>query len=111
MQTGPSHHDPGDKFRLRRPGFRRRGEPEGPSPGECNGFFARLTLACRRRGWRLEWTGERRATASWDSVITPDGIGRVVAGDREISFFLEYDRGTENHDPLENKTWRYHIVG
>jgi predicted transcriptional regulator len=78
---------------------------------ECNGFFARLTLACRRRGWRLEWTGERRACASWDSIISPDGIGRVVAGDREISFFLEYDRGTENHDQLETKTYRYRIVG
>ena len=78
---------------------------------ECNGFFARLTLACRRRGWRLEWIGERRACSSWDSIISPDGIGRVVAGDREISFFLEYDRGTENHDQLENKTHRYRIVG
>lgn len=78
---------------------------------ECNGFFARLTLACRKRGWKFEWTGERRACASWDTVISPDGIGRVVAGDREISFFLEYDRGTENHDQLENKTYRYHIVG
>ena len=78
---------------------------------ECNGFFARLTLACRRRGWRLEWIGERRACSSWDSIISPDGIGRVVAGDREISFFLEYDRGTENHDQLENKTSRYRIVG
>jgi hypothetical protein len=71
---------------------------------ECNGFFARLTLACRRRGWRLEWIGERRACSSWDSIISPDGIGRVVAGDREISFFLEYDQ-------LENKTSRYRIVG
>jgi Replication-relaxation len=78
---------------------------------ECNGFFARLTLACRRRGWRLEWIGERRACSSWDSIISPDGIGRIVAGDREISFFLEYDRGTENHDQLENKTYRYRIVG
>jgi hypothetical protein len=78
---------------------------------ECNGFFARLTLACRRRGWRLEWTGERRATASWDSIITPDGIGRVVAEEREISFFVEYDRGTENHNQLENKTARYRLVG
>jgi predicted transcriptional regulator len=78
---------------------------------ECNGFFARLTLACRRRGWRLEWIGERRACASWDSIVSPDGIGRVVAGDLEISFFLEYDRGTENHGQLENKTSRYRIVG
>jgi predicted transcriptional regulator len=30
---------------------------------------------------------------------------------REISFFLEYDRGTENHDQLENKTCCYRLVG
>jgi hypothetical protein len=28
-----------------------------------------------------------------------------------MSFFLEYDRGTENHDQLENKTHRYRLVG
>jgi len=84
---------------------------------ECNGFFARLALVCRRRGWELEWTGERRAAARWDSpgslgpVINPDGIGRIIAGGREISFFLEYDRGTENHDQLERKIERYRIVG
>jgi predicted transcriptional regulator len=84
---------------------------------ECNGFFARLTLACRRRGWSLEWTGERRAIAQWDSpnsigpIISPDGIGRIVSGRREISFFLEYDRGTENHAQLENKIDRYRLVG
>jgi len=78
---------------------------------ECNGFFARLTLACRRRGWKLEWTGERRAAARWYEHITPDGIGRIISGGREISFFLEYDRGTENHGQLENKIERYRIVG
>jgi hypothetical protein len=55
--------------------------------------------------------GERRATRRWDSVISPDGIGRIAAGDREISFFLEYDRGTENHEQLADKTYRYRIVG
>jgi Replication-relaxation len=44
-------------------------------------------------------------------VISPDGIGRIVTEDREISFFFEYDRGTENHDQLENKTCRYRLVG
>jgi hypothetical protein len=84
---------------------------------ECNGFFARLTLACRRRGWRLEWTGERRAAAQWDSsmsygpLISPDGIGHIVAGGREISFFLEYDRGTENHGQLASKIERYRLIG
>jgi hypothetical protein len=77
---------------------------------ECNEFFARLSFACRRCGWSLEWTGERRATVRWHEHITPDGIGRLLARGREISFFLEYDRGTENHDQLENKIERYRIV-
>jgi hypothetical protein len=44
-------------------------------------------------------------------IISPDGIVRIAAGRREISFFLEYDRGTENHDQLENKIDRYRLVG
>jgi len=83
---------------------------------ECNGFFARLALACRRRGWTLTWTGERRAAAEWSletwggPIVTPDGIGRVTGGGREASFFLEYDRGTENHDRLESKIDRYRRI-
>jgi len=83
---------------------------------ECNGFFARLAFTCRRRGWRLEWTGERRAAAEWDSsltggpLVTPDGKGRIVAGEREVSFFLEYDRGTEHLEQLELKIERYRLV-
>jgi Replication-relaxation len=83
---------------------------------ECNGFFAHLAFACRRRGWKLEWTGERRAAAEWDSsltggpLITPDGKGRILAGEREVSFFLEYDRGTEHFDQLELKIERYRLI-
>jgi hypothetical protein len=101
-----------EKFRFKKARiFDVVGSPRLRHRVECNGFFARLTLACRMRGWRLEWIGERRATGSWDSHITPDGIGRIVAGESEFSFFLEYDRGTENHDQLENKTYRYRLVG
>lgn len=66
----------------------------------------------RRREERPSRTGERRAAAQSDSsmsmgpVISPDGIGRIVAGKREISFFLEYDPGTENHTQLENGSYR-----
>jgi len=83
---------------------------------ECNGFFARLTFACRLRGWRMEWTGERRAAAEWYAslvggpLVTPDGIARISGGGREVSFFLEYDRGTEHHDQLERKIDRYRIL-
>jgi predicted transcriptional regulator len=101
-----------DKFKFKKARiFDVVGSPRLRHRVECNGFFARLTLACRRHRWRLEWIGERRACSSWDSIISPDGIGRIVAGDREFSFFLEYDRGTENHDQLENKTSRYRIIG
>ena len=83
---------------------------------ECNGFFAHLAFTCRRRGWDLQWTGERRAAAEWDSsltggpLITPDGKGRILAGEREASFFLEYDRGTEHLEQLELKIERYRLV-
>jgi predicted transcriptional regulator len=101
-----------DKFRFKKARiFDVVGSPRLRHRVECNGFFARLMFACRTRGWKLEWTGERRAADRWDSVIFPDGIGRLVAEDREISFFLEYDRGTENHDQLANKTYRYRLVG
>jgi hypothetical protein len=83
---------------------------------ECNTFFARLAFACRRRGWSLQWTGERRAARQWESSLTieplirPDGIGRIGAGERHVSFFLEYDRGTENHQQLDMKIERYRLV-
>lgn len=83
---------------------------------ECNGFFAHLTFACRSREWTLTWTGERRAAAEWSleswggPIVTPDGIGRVTGAGREVSFFLEYDRGTEHHDRLESKIHRYRRI-
>jgi hypothetical protein len=77
---------------------------------ECNDVFARLALACRRRGWSLTWTGERQAAHQWDDVVRPDGIGRVSSRTREVSFFLEYDRGTENHGRLDAKIARYQFV-
>ncbi len=77
---------------------------------ECNGVFARLALACRRRGWRFTWIGERRAAHQWSDAVRPDGIGRVSGQGREVSFFLEYDRGTENHGRLEFKIARYQFV-
>ena len=44
------------------------------------------------------------------ALVIPDGIGRMSGGGREISFFLEYDRGTEHHDQLERKIDRYRIL-
>jgi hypothetical protein len=51
---------------------------------ECNGFFARFTFACRKRGWSLEWTGERRilpAVGQNDpdlyGALTADAVART----------------------------------
>jgi predicted transcriptional regulator len=77
-----------DKFKFKKARiFDVVGSPRLRHRVECNGFFARLTLACRRRGWRLEWTGERRATASWNSVITP-GRARPRGGGRPRDLVL-----------------------
>jgi hypothetical protein len=44
--------------------------------------------------------------------IIPDAVGRVaVAGGREISFWLEVDRGTLRGRALTRKLTRYYIVG
>jgi hypothetical protein len=58
MQRDRSRHDPGDKLRFKKPGSSTSWSPRLRHRVECNGFFARLTVTCRRRGWRLEWTGE-----------------------------------------------------
>jgi hypothetical protein len=39
--------------------------------------------------------------------VRPDGYGRWRLGDREVDFFLEYDRGTEPTDRLAAKLAAY----
>jgi Replication-relaxation len=48
---------------------------------------------------------ERRCADHWGRLVRPDGYGRWREGDREVEFFLEYDRGTE---PLERLTGKLH---
>jgi hypothetical protein len=70
-----------------------------------NGFFTTLVGygRQRRRGAaRLAaWLTERECNDRWGHVIRADGYGRWQEADREVNFFLEYDRGTE---PLERLT-------
>jgi protein involved in plasmid replication-relaxation len=67
-----------------------------------NGFFTALAGYARQQraqGARLAvWWSERRCHDHWGRMVRPDGYGRWREGDREVDFFLEYDRGTE---PLE----------
>jgi Replication-relaxation len=64
-----------------------------------NGFFTALAAQarqrCRGRAALTVWWSERRCADRWGQIVRPDGYGRWREGDREVDFFLEYDRGTE----------------
>jgi hypothetical protein len=67
-----------------------------------NGFFAALAACARQRrtgdALLAAWWSERHCRDRWAPIVRPDGYGRWQEHDREVDFFLEYDRGTE---PLE----------
>jgi hypothetical protein len=67
-----------------------------------NGFFAALMAYARQQRCQgasaatlAVWWSERRCADRWGDVVRPDGYGRWCEHDREVDFFLEYDRGTE----------------
>lgn len=75
-----------------------------------NGFFTSLTAAARRSAGHSElvrWWSERRCADTWGHIVQPDGYGRWRDQDREIDFFLEYDRGTEPLYRLTDKLDHY----
>lgn len=76
---------------------------------ETNGFFTRLAWACRRSGEAslAGWQGERRSRRGWGVRVRPDGVGRVSYDAGEAWFFFELDRGTETHERLRAKLYRY----
>jgi Replication-relaxation len=53
------------------------------------------------------WWSERRCVDRWGHMVRPDGYGRWREHDREVDFFLEYDRGTEPLDRLAAKLAGY----
>jgi hypothetical protein len=80
---------------------------------ETNGFFTRLTYACRtsQRPYRLaEWWGERRCAQRWQGLVRPDGLGRLQGPKGSVTFALELDRGTESRDRLAEKLERYLLI-
>jgi predicted transcriptional regulator len=74
---------------------------------DTNGFFSRLAHECGQAGDGIRlslWLGERRGRLF---AIRPDGLGRVSSPDGDVSFWLELDRGTETHERLEDKMYKY----
>ncbi len=76
-----------------------------------NGFFTALIAYARQdrsQGAQLAaWWSERACAHRWGQVVRPDGYGRWRQGNREVDFFLEYDRGTEPLDRLAAKLHAY----
>lgn len=72
---------------------------------DTNGFFTRHVWACRQRGeYRLtEWWSERRTADRWESIVQPDGYGRLDSPFGARSFFLELDRASEGSARLRGK--------
>jgi len=71
-----------------------------------NGFYAALAAAAHRshgQAQLLEWWPERRCRGAWGDIVRPDGYGRWREHDREVDFFLEYDRGSEPLDRVAAK--------
>jgi len=63
-----------------------------------NGFFCSLAAYARRHaGCQLaEWWSERRTAAEWGDLVRPDAYGEWAEGAQSVSFFLEYDTGSES---------------
>jgi hypothetical protein len=81
----------------------------------ANAFFVTLAVGSRSLADEglYHWVGEERCRrllredAGPRDAPAPDGWGRYLAGDREITFFLEWDRGTESVDRLHRKSANY----
>lgn len=76
---------------------------------EVNEFFTRLAAELREEGGALiAWWGERRCRAALDGIVAPDGYGVLKRGTgQRLDFFLELDRGTEDHGRIDQKGRRY----
>lgn len=74
-----------------------------------NGFFTALAAHARRQaGTALEeWWSERRAGAEWGDLVRPDAYGTWSEEGRRVSFFLEYDTGTESLARVASKLAGY----
>jgi len=74
-----------------------------------NGFFVDLESTARaRHDARLIWRTSAECVAQFGDVVRPDAAGRWEHRDERVSFFLEYDTGTEPLRRLGDKLDRYH---
>jgi hypothetical protein len=87
-----------------------------------NWFFIALAAHARAGGGELrEWLNETQAASrcqdrvlvapgDWDRLPCPDGLGTWAEAGRQVTFWLEYDTGTENLSRLAGKLDGYAIM-
>lgn len=74
------------------------------------GFFLNLvrrSLALPDEGL-YRWLGEQQAQQGTGPTVRPDGFGRYLLPEGEITFYLEIDRGTETTKRVKDKLAAYH---
>ena len=78
---------------------------------EANRFFTKLAAGARDLPDQglYHWLGEATCRAAYerDGSPTSDGWGRYLLADREITFDLEWDRGTEHARRIRQKAIGY----
>jgi len=78
---------------------------------EANRFFTKLAVGARDLPDQglYHWLGEATCRAAYerDGSPTSDGWGRYLLADREITFDLEWDRGTEHPRRIRQKANGY----
>ncbi len=78
---------------------------------EANGFFAKLAAGSRDLPDQglYHWLGEAICRAAYERDGSPasDGWGRYLLPDRELTFDLEWDRGTEHPRRIRQKANGY----
>jgi Replication-relaxation len=79
---------------------------------EANAFFVALAEASRDRPNEglYHWIGDDSMRANFQARgidLAPDGWGRYLVGEREITFMLEWDRGTELPQRISAKAAAY----
>ena len=103
---------------------RQLGLERSPRLGHMTGrnqFFVALAAHAREHGGELrEWRNETQAAEHlmrgllvggiWDRLPRPDGAGTWAEYDRQISFLLEYDTGTEHLSILADKLDGYALL-
>ncbi|MEV6820958.1 replication-relaxation family protein [Nocardiopsis dassonvillei] len=57
---------------------------------------------------QLRWWTEGECAELWGDIVRPDGAGVWTVGDASVSFFLEFDNGTERLRRLSAKLDAYH---